>query len=640
MSVLMIKNQSGEWVGVDSIQGLPGNTPVKGVDYYTPQEVEEIKESVTPVKGVDYFDGATPAITASKLNGVTSIKVDGQTVAEITDGQDGVSPTVTASKSGNSTTIYVNGQAVALIEDGETPEITASKSDGVTSITVNGEDIAEILDGKTPVKGIDYTDGHTPVMSGGKVGDLSTIYADDEPLISVQDGKDGDKGSSGVAVSETEPTDPDVNVWIDPNGTEDPYVADVKINGASIVTDGNANIKTNASIGYDETNKVVYVNAANQSSIDNRRQQAAINPNMLDYAVKASLSDTHSTVTWTEAEKASARNRIGINLGTIRSFKTIDNIDYSRNGYLNKNGYFYEYASWHCSEKMAIPDCTKIKINRGTKFYNAQSIVFFNEGGGVTGYYPGDAGDSPIINEVIDVPVGTKYVSFGSSTNPSISSVFSADTEISLLFKDKWADKTWVCVGDSLTEENIRTTKHYFDYVSEATGIQTVNMGVSGSGYKKREENSNAFYQRISSVPSSADVVTIFGSFNDVTLISNIGTPSDTTTDTICGCINTTITNLYSVLPMVQLGIVSPTPWGAISDSDNYNTYVTALKNICTMRGIPFLDLYHCSALRPWTTEGKQNFYSKDDGGGTHPDEYGHALIAPRFKAFLEQLIL
>ena len=37
--------------------GEDGYTPVKGKDYYTPEEVKEIKKEVTPVKGKDYFDG-------------------------------------------------------------------------------------------------------------------------------------------------------------------------------------------------------------------------------------------------------------------------------------------------------------------------------------------------------------------------------------------------------------------------------------------------------------------------------------------------------------------------------------------------------------------------------------------------------
>lgn len=38
-------------------KGEKGDTPVKGVDYYTPEEIEEIKAELTPVRGVDFVDG-------------------------------------------------------------------------------------------------------------------------------------------------------------------------------------------------------------------------------------------------------------------------------------------------------------------------------------------------------------------------------------------------------------------------------------------------------------------------------------------------------------------------------------------------------------------------------------------------------
>lgn len=43
MSVLMIKNQSDEWVGIDTIQG---KTPQKGVDYFTESDINEISTIV------------------------------------------------------------------------------------------------------------------------------------------------------------------------------------------------------------------------------------------------------------------------------------------------------------------------------------------------------------------------------------------------------------------------------------------------------------------------------------------------------------------------------------------------------------------------------------------------------------------
>lgn len=209
--------------------------------------------------------------------------------------------------------------------------------------------------------------------------------------------------------------------------------------------------------------------------------------------------------------------------------------------------------------------------------------------------------------------------------------------------KKVWTGKKWVVIGDSLTEVNGRTTMRYHDYVSDNTGIAVVNMGMSGTGYARTKESETAFYQRIASVPTDADVVTIFGSGNDLGAGLELGTPTDTGTGTLCGCINTTIDNLIAIMPAVSLGIVSPTPWVGHpphNTESNMAKYCAAMKTICENRSIPFLDLYHCSNLRPWTEEGRAACYTKDDGNGVHPDEKGHALIAPRFKAFLETLIL
>ena len=169
-------------------------------------------------------------------------------------------------------------------------------------------------------------------------------------------------------------------------------------------------------------------------------------------------------------------------------------------------------------------------------------------------------------------------------------------------------------------------------------------MGVGGTGYKRTEENHTAFYQRAAKIPVDCDVVTIFGSGNDLSLIGQLGTPTDVETTTICGCINKTIDEIIKIKPTVSLGIVSPTPWignqPTADDSNAMAKYTKALHDICKIRSIPFLDLYHKSNLRPWTVEGRNACYTKDEGNGVHPDENGHKLIAPRFKIFLEQLII
>ncbi|MBQ0067183.1 MAG: DUF4886 domain-containing protein [Phascolarctobacterium sp.] len=49
--------KNGELKGDKGADGKDGYSPVKGVDYFTPAEVDAFKTAVTPVKGKDYFDG-------------------------------------------------------------------------------------------------------------------------------------------------------------------------------------------------------------------------------------------------------------------------------------------------------------------------------------------------------------------------------------------------------------------------------------------------------------------------------------------------------------------------------------------------------------------------------------------------------
>lgn len=253
------------------------------------------------------------------------------------------------------------------------------------------------------------------------------------------------------------------------------------------------------------------------------------------------------------------------------------------------------------------------------------------------------AGGSTItvmLNEKVAVPANAAYVRVCDYSYAQKGKVYAEKKVVGI--KD-WIGKKWVCVGDSLTEKNSRATMNYHDYVAEATGIEVVNMGVSGTGYKRQEESGNAFYQRVENIPTDADVITIFGSGNDGAYWgSQLGTASDTTTDTIGGCMNITIDNILARMPLAVIGIVSPCPWGSYppSTENAMKRYSALLKQICERRGIPFLDLYLNSGLRPWDATFRELAYSRDDGGSVHPDETGHKLIAPRFKAFLETLIM
>ena len=209
---------------------------------------------------------------------------------------------------------------------------------------------------------------------------------------------------------------------------------------------------------------------------------------------------------------------------------------------------------------------------------------------------------------------------------------------------DKKTDKKWVVIGDSHTERNSFAKKRYYDYIVEQEpNINVVVNGIGGTGFKNGEDSNTAYYQRVLNLPTDTDVVTLFTSNNDLALGVSIGTYTDITTDTICGCINKTIDNLYSVLPTVKLGIITNVPKSNYdpmatteSESEQLNNAVIEL---CKRRGVPYVDLFHSSGLRPWDSNFKALCYKHDENKG-HFDEDGHAFLAPRIKSLLDSIII
>lgn len=216
--------------------------------------------------------------------------------------------------------------------------------------------------------------------------------------------------------------------------------------------------------------------------------------------------------------------------------------------------------------------------------------------------------------------------------------------------KGTWDGKKWACIGDSLTQVNQTAAKRYYEYVADVTGISTENYGVGGTGYANPNGTAGNFIDRMASVSTDADVYTIFGSFNDVAYATSndipIGDPADAGTSTMCGYFNSAFDALYARVPLANIGVVAPCPWqycypGGTNQTSTYGkAYVEALRQVCERRSIPFLDLFHGSGMRPWDADFRALIYTDDPAGGVHPNAIGHSILAPKFKAFLESLIL
>ena len=188
--------------GATGIKGDKGDKGDKGNAFtysdFTPEQLASFKGE----KGNDGKDGHTPIITTSKLNGITTISIDGTIVATINDGSkgdkgdNGHTPIITTSKSNGVTSISVDGTIVASINDGlngdkgdngHTPVITASKSNGITSIFADGTLIATINDGQDGSNG---NDGHSPIITATKSGTITTVNVDGTAIATINDGDD------------------------------------------------------------------------------------------------------------------------------------------------------------------------------------------------------------------------------------------------------------------------------------------------------------------------------------------------------------------------------------------------------------------------------------------------------------------
>lgn len=249
------------------------------------------------------------------------------------------------------------------------------------------------------------------------------------------------------------------------------------------------------------------------------------------------------------------------------------------------------------------------------------------------------------------VPDGCVYVYFPiklnsnyNYTNKYIIGYMTPENESAVIFKGK----TWLAMGDSLTERNMRSGKNYHDYVSDKTGITVINAGVSGTGYHGGLSSETNFASRILNyADTDFDVVTVFGSGNDIG--ATLGTETDTGTDTIGGLVNLFLDNLYSIKPFVKVGIISPCPWQNYTPDveNNYMLqYSELLQKIARRRGIPFLDLYYSSGLHPDKGDFRTEFYADDGPGGVgsidgvHPNSKGHEILASHVLTFLKTLLL
>lgn len=224
----------------------------------------------------------------------------------------------------------------------------------------------------------------------------------------------------------------------------------------------------------------------------------------------------------------------------------------------------------------------------------------------------------------------------------------------------KYFKKTVNVLGDSMTQ-GVGTTKAYHQWLGQLCGFKIINVyGVGGSCITPignhepawtGEEDIKSFYERYSSMSTTADAITVFGCVNDWSCGRELGSIADTTTDTFYGTMKLLCEGLINKYPTNDIYFISSpqcdyinrpanklagSPWAG--NTEGYNRkgyklqdYARAMGEVCAIYGIPFLNLTdNCFwGLSGVLSNGK---YGTDN---LHPNAEGHKRIAQKIANFV-----
>ena len=199
-------------------------------------------------------------------------------------------------------------------------------------------------------------------------------------------------------------------------------------------------------------------------------------------------------------------------------------------------------------------------------------------------------------------------------------------------------------LGDSITE-GVGASEYarcYVEQFAAATGAVCRNYGISGTRIAKRRvpyeipEFDRYYASRVPEMDPDSDVVVVFGGTNDYGHgDAPLGEMSDRTVWTYYGALHVLFTALIEKYPTAQIVVLTPLH----REDEEKRTpilkpFVDATRQVAEYYSLPVLDLWANYGIQPRIPVMK-NMYVPD---GLHPNDAGHAILANKLRAFLEQL--
>lgn len=214
---------------------------------------------------------------------------------------------------------------------------------------------------------------------------------------------------------------------------------------------------------------------------------------------------------------------------------------------------------------------------------------------------------------------------------------YNENKSIDEIYFDRWKEKSWLTLGDSITKPNIyqEKVKNYLDF------SYVHNKGINGQTMAFQNKNTSTYDLGKNIDYTKYDLVTIFIGTNDFRYnkklgnINNIGS-NNFDKNTFTGGYQLLIEKILSCNPNVDLVLITPLQ----RNKDGYNTtftnlvdcnlidYVNVIKKLGEMYSLPVLDLYATSKINEFNLD----IYTRD---GLHPNKTGYDCISDQLFRFL-----
>ena len=198
---------------------------------------------------------------------------------------------------------------------------------------------------------------------------------------------------------------------------------------------------------------------------------------------------------------------------------------------------------------------------------------------------------------------------------------------------ENWSGLKWYVLGDSLTDPagGVHTSKFYYEYIQEKTGIQVIVDGLGGTGYHAGVSTNRRFADRVTNIPADVDIVTIFGSGNDV---------KNATFDEYKAGMAAAMGYFFNNRPGLPVIIVPPSPWATYGKmSEEWKTYCDTIESVALNYSLRYLgEMWTAPPFDPNSPADRAAFFTKCPDG-VHPDENGHRLLASYFYEAMRKVL-